>query len=340
MSSMMEEVAARTGLTYSLKLTPIPLGSVAGLLEGQRVSCTWSERGSRVEAWFDPPLDLGLHVRSLGFVNLPSLGSRVFLGDSNWDEEVIATADDAARAAVLFASDARRAVLGLNAISAYLEMSDESVATQVQTLDPEAVIQSLTHVARVAARIAVERLAVPVAAPLRAHAEVLRVFASEHELSLRETPLELRGEREGVLLEMWYLRTGRSEFDLEVRATPMEAPEGFGLVVRRESALDRVRTFLGGQDISTGDPVFDPAYLVRAEDEGRAIAALDPDVRALLMDLGARFEEVSLEGAALTARTAVKRVKAEDLRMLLEAACTVSERVARAAAGVTRGAYR
>jgi hypothetical protein len=89
-----------------------------------------------------------------------------------------------------------------------------------------------------------------------------------------------------------------------------------------------------------GDPVFDPAYLVRAEDEKRAIAALDEDVRALLMDLGARFEEVSLEGASLTARTAVSRVRPEDLRMLLEAACAVSDRVSRAASGVTRGAYR
>jgi hypothetical protein len=340
MSSMMEEVAVRTGLTYSLKLTPFPLGSAAGVLEGQRVSCTWSERGSRVEAWFDPPLDLGLHVRSLGFVNLPSLGSRVFLGDSNWDEEVVATADDARRAAVLFASDARRAVLGLNAITSYLEMTDESVVTQVAVLDPEAVIQSLTHVARVAARVAAARHAVPVAAPLRAHAEILRGFASDNGLLLRETPLELRREREGVVLEVGYLRTGRSEFDVEVRATPVDAPEGFGLVVKRESALDRVRTFLGGQDIVVGDPVFDPAYLVRAEDEKRAIAALDEDVRALLMDLGARFEEVSLEGASLTARTAVSRVRPEDLRMLLEAACTVSDRVSRGASGVTRGAYR
>jgi hypothetical protein len=340
MSSMLEEVAARTGLTYSLKLTPLPIGSAAGLLEGQRVSCTWSERGSRVEAWFDPPLDLGLHVRSLGFVNLPSLGSRVLLGDPNWDEEVIATADEAARAAVLFASDARRAVLGLNAISAHLELTDESVVTQVTTPDPEAVIQSLTHVARVAARVAAERRSVPVAAALRAHEAALRAFAADHGLLLRETPLELRGERDRVALEVGYLRTGRSEFEVEVRATPLEATEGFGLLVHRESALDRVRTFLGGQDISTGDPGFDPAYLVRAEDAGRARAALDGDVRALLMDLAARFETVSLLGAALTARTAVKRVRPDELRMLLEAACTVSDRVARAAAGVTRGAYR
>ncbi|MEP7124397.1 MAG: hypothetical protein ABJE95_25945 [Byssovorax sp.] len=340
MSSLIEEVAARLGLTYSVKMTPLPMGAAAGVLEGQRVSCTWGERGSRVEAWFDPPLDLGLHVRSLGFVNLPSLGSRVFLGDSNWDEEVIATADDAARAAVLFAADARRAVLGLNAITSYLELSDTSVVTQVTVMDAEAVIQSLTHVARVAAVIASARRAVPVAGPLRAHAEILRVFASEHELELTESPLELRGDRDGVRLEAWYLRTGRNEFDVEVRATPLDAPEGFGLVVRRGSAIDRVKTFFGGQDIVVGDPVFDPAYLVRAEDEGRARGALDPDVRALLMDLAGRFEEVSLEGAAVTARTAVGRIRAEDLRMLLEAACTVSERVARAAAGVTRGAYR
>ena len=114
---------------------------------------------------------------------------------------------------MLLASGARRAVLGLNAISAHLEISDESVVTQVTSLDPEAVIQSLTHVVRVAARIAAERLAVPVAAPLRAHAEVLRVFANERDLGLRETPMELRGEREGVSLELWYLRTGPSELD-------------------------------------------------------------------------------------------------------------------------------
>lgn len=340
MSSLIEEVAQRLGLSYSLKLNPLPTGFAEGQLEGQQVSCAWNERGSRVEALFDPPLDLGLHVHSRGFANMPSLAARVVLGDSNWDDEVMATADDPARAAVLFASDARRSVLGLNAITSYLELSDESVVTHAMVLDVEAVIQALTHVARIAAVIAAERHRVPVARPLLAHAAVLQAFSREHDLMLRETPLDLRGELASAQLVARFVRTGRNEFDLDLRATPLDAPPGFGLVVRRGSALDRVRTFFGGQDILTGDPVFDPAFLARAEDEPRALGALEGDVRALLLDLSARFEEVSLDDAALSARTPVARVRPEDLTMLLEAACTVTERVARAAAAVTRGPYR
>lgn len=340
MSSLVEEAAKRLGLAYSVRLVPLPSPLAQGQLDGQQVSYAWGEQGSRVEALFDPPLDLGLHVRSRGFANLPSLGARVLLGDSNWDDEVIATADEPGRAAVLFAADARRGVLGLNATSAELELSDDRVVSHVTVLDVEGIVQALTHVARVASLVAAARRAVPVAAPLAAHAAILRTFAREHELQLEESPLDLRGELESVRLSARFVRTGRGEFQLDLRAEPLDTPPGFGLLVRRASALDRVRTFLGGQDILTGDPGFDPAFLVRAKDEPRARSGLDGDARALLLELGARFEEVSLDDASLAARTPVTRVRPDELVMLLSAACTVTERVARAASDVSRGPYR
>jgi hypothetical protein len=340
MSSLIQEAASRLGLAYSVKLIPLPSPVAEGKLEGQQVSCAWNERGSRVEARFDPPLDLGLAIRSRGFANLPSLGQRVHLGDSNWDDEVIATADDAERAAVLFAADARRGLLGLNATTAHLEVTDERVVADVSLPDVESIVQALTHAARLASFVAAARLTVPVAAPLRAHAAALRAFAGEHRLQLEQSPLTLWGERTGVRLSAQFVRIGRNAFDVEVRVEPAEASDGFGLRVRRESTLDRVKTLFGGQDILTGDAVFDPMFLVRAEDEARAKGGLGGDVRALLLELARRFEVVSLDDASLVARSPVGRVPAAELVSLLEAACTVTELVGRAAADVSRGPYR
>ena len=63
-------------------------------------------------------------------------------------------------------------------------------------------------------------------------------------------------------------------------------------------------------------------------------------INRAFLDLGARFDQLALDGAALAARTPATRIRPGDLIMLLEATCTVSERVARAATALSRGPYR
>lgn len=340
MASVLEAAAERLGLSYGTSGGVLALPFARGEIDGQKVRCTWSDRQTRVEALLQPPLDLGLAIHSRGFVELPSLSQGVLLGDANWDAEVFATADDAARAAVLFAGDARSAVLRVNATHASFEMTDKAIAAYALQFDVEALVQAFQLVARAGASVSAARKAVPVAAPIAAHAAALRSFAPDRPLKIEETPLHAHGDVGGARVIVRFVRIGRSDFDLEVRASALEPGQPIGLVVHRESMVDRVKTFLGGQDIETGDPAFDPAFLVRAGEAELALGALDDDVRALLLDLRARFETVALDDAALVLRGAAKKVRPEDLAMVLEAAGTVVERTARAGSAVRRGAYR
>lgn len=340
MWEVFEDVAKRLGLSFHEKKGLMSVPVVQGELDGQRVRSAWGDRATTVFADLDPALDLGLEVHTHGFVTLPSLSERVLLGDSNWDDEVVATADDAERAAVLFADDARRAVLGLNATSAGFQVTDQAVAAYVLQLDEAMLVNAFQHAARAAQLLGRARKAVPVAAPIAAHAKALRALARARSLTMEETPLAAAGELRAVRLAVRFQRTGRDAFDMVVRAEPTEGTLGSGLLVRRESLVDRLRTLVGGQDFRTGDAAFDPMFLVRGDEEARVLAALDADVRALLLDLAKRFEAVAMDEGGLSLRGSAARVPADQTATLLEAACSVVEAVARASGAVLRGPYR
>jgi hypothetical protein len=339
MSSSLEVIAGRLGLSYGTKHGFLHVPFVHGEMEGQKVRAVWSDRQTRVEALLDPGLDLGLRVHTRGFVEMPSLHG-VLLGDSNWDGEVSAVADEPARARVLFAGPARAAVLGLNARHTGIAITDDAVGVFVNEWDADVLETAFQLVARTAALVSEARRSVPPAEPLSHHARALRAFAAEHPCHVDETPLHAHGDLGPSRFVAHFVRTGRGAFDLDVRVAPVEPGQGIGLLVRCESAVDRVRTFLGGQDLQTGDAAFDPAFLVRAAEPDRAIAALDPDVRALLLDLRARFEKVTLDDASLSLRGPAARVRPDELGMLLDLASTVVDHVARAGAAVLRGPYR
>ncbi len=334
------EAAKRLGLSFRMKEGLVSMPLVSGVLDGQRVRSAWGDRATTVLAELDPELDLGLEVQSMGFITLPTLAERVLLGDPNWDGEVVAIADEAARAAVLFASDARRAVLGLNATSAGFTVTDQKVGAFVLQPEESTLVQAFEHVARAASLIAAARRSVPVATPIAAHAKVLRAFARGASFTMEETPLKLGGELRSARLSVRFLRTGRGDFEIRARAEPLEGSLGAGLLVKRESLLDRVKTLVGQQDLRTGDAAFDPAFLVRGDEPARVIAALDGDVRALLLDLARRFEVVAMDEQGLSLRGPVTAVPAEETANLLEAACTVVDHVARASGAVLRGPYR
>jgi hypothetical protein len=206
--------------------------------------------------------------------------------------------------------------------------------------DEAALVQAFQHVARVAQLIGHARRAVPTATPIEAHAKVLRGFARAGSLAIEDTPMMLAGDLRSARIAARFVRTGRGHFDLVARAEPLEGSLGAGLHVKRESLLDRVKTFAGQQDLQTGDAAFDPAFLVRGDDTAHVIAALDADVRALLLDLARRFEEVTLDEQGLSLRGPAAAIPAEETASLLEAACTVVDRVARASGAVLRGPYR
>lgn len=339
MSDVFVEVARKLGLTRGTSGV-LRLSFVHGVLDGVKVRARWGDRGYPVEALIDPPLDLGLDVQRVGVVPRVSVERKIWLYDSNWDMEVDGLCDEPLRANKLLEGDARRAVLGLNATHADIAVNDESVGVFVLQADEESLERAFRAVARTAKILDEARRKVPPAKAVAEHAKELSRFADAKGLGTTDTPLAAWGELGEARLQVAFPRTGFRENAVVAHIGPLEGSLGPGLLVRRETMVDRVRTFLGGQDLKTGDAVFDPAFLVQAAEAERALAALDGDARALLLDLRRRFQEVTLDDQGLTLRAAASRVPAGEIGALLEIGCAVVESVARASGAVRKGAYR
>lgn len=340
MQETFEDAARELGLEVGKTTGVFPFPILRGVVEGQRVRARWSDRGAPVEAMLDPPLDLGLQIRRAGFVPRLSLQRKLWLDDANWDMEVDAFCDEPSRGALLFASDARRAVLGLNATNVEIDVNDRSAGVFVMQVYGESLVRALLAVARTATLIDKARRALPPSSALSEHAAALRPFAHEKQLAVTDTPLALWGDVRAVRLHASFPRTGAREHDVLARMSPLDGKLGPGLLVRRETVIDRARSFFGGQDLTTGDAAFDPAFLVQSIEAERTVAALDGEVRALMLDLRRRFEVVTLDDEGLTLRGPATHVPANEIANLLEAGCSVVEGVVRASGAVTKGPYR
>ena len=64
---------------------------------------------------------------------------------------------------------------------------------------------------------------------------------------------------------------------------PYVNPEGFRFHVYREAACGDLSTLLGGQDVRVGEPSFDAAFVVKANDEARIRELLTPALRDQLL---------------------------------------------------------
>lgn len=341
MSTILQQIAARLGLPEDPASKGIlSYSRLRGQLDGQTVTCAATDRGLQLEALFEPALDLGLDITTRQLTIIPTFGRKVSLDDSSFDDELDATADDPRRAAGLFSDSLRGAILGLNATNLHVAMKDDRVTVTVPLFDLKAALDGLPKLARIAALVAEARRHVEAAEQLGPYLDALVAFGGPRGLRFEKTPLSAAGTLRDVAPAVRCARRGRGAFDMEVRATPVDGAAGMGLLVRRESMLDRARTLLGGQDLRTGDAVFDAAFLVQAQEAERATLALDGDVRALMLELRGRFDEVTLVDAGLTLRGPVQRLRPRDVEMVLEAASTVVQHVARASGAVLRGPYR
>lgn len=341
MRSFFAEIAERFGLSWDPSADGIlSAARLQGEQNGQKVICSATDRGTRMEAPFEPALDLGLSVSTRQFTLTPTLGRKVALGDSSFDDEVHASADEPQRAAKLLSRGLCEVLLQLNAGNLEMTMTDERVSVLSAPYDMNAVATALPKIARVAELVAEARKRVPETEALSPYARELTAFGAERGLTVEKTPLSASGLLADAALGVRFLRVGQGTYELSVKARPVEVIAPMGLLIRRESLVDRVHTFFGGQDLRTGDPLFDPVFLVRATDAERATLALDADARAWLLDLAARFYSVTLSDAGLSLRGPVTRIKASDLPMALDATQSVVSRVARASSSVAHGPYR
>lgn len=107
---------------------------------------------------------------------------------------------------------------------------------------------------------------------------------------------DLRGSQGGFDVRVRTYTTGSGK--QQTRWTAVEVPAGSRVVadlrVTREGWGTAIAKALGGQDVETGDPAFDPAFRVRAHDPDRARRLLTAEVRLRVQDVP-RFAELRLD---------------------------------------------
>lgn len=335
----LESVAQELGITLSSGGLNPWAARLHGMIDGQAVQVTFGDRGARAEARIDPPLDLGLTIRQKTLRPTDLFSETVRLGDSDWDDEVVATADEAERARLLLDSPLKRLVLDLNASASGLEIDDASVATWSPQPDAPALIDQIRRVALVAGQIDRRRSDLPPAGPLAEHARVLAGLAGP-QLALSISPLHLTGTLGAARLAVRFRRSAASRYTLELHATPLEPGPECGLTVRPATLGDRAAVLFGGEDIEIGEPRFDRAFRVRCLQPARARAIFDEEMRATLFEISSLSEELTLTERSLLVRTDAARVPAVRLAALLHAAAAACERTARVTTISPEGPYR
>lgn len=98
----------------------------------------------------------------------------------------------------------------------------------------------------------------------------------------------------------------------------------FTLRIAPKGAWQRAAVALGAQDVETGDPAFDEAWVVRTSDPERARAFLDPAVRAMVSAAGP--VDLALKRGELTASLAHGEADADAIVGLAEVTAAIAAR--------------
>ncbi|MFT3773318.1 MAG: hypothetical protein QM820_48685 [Minicystis sp.] len=329
--------------------TPVENAS-SGLFEGRRVSFGFSFTSNNaetftVDAWLDPPLDLGLSMRER--ILAAVLEHDHVTGHPDLDGEFTITGDDPDRVRAFFAGPLRDDLAALYRASLDLRVHDAGCAIYAQTgfLGPDEAwfVRALRGAAAIAARMDEQRASLEAAHPIQPHAEVLRTLAKQRGLAFATTPLSTWGEVEGRAIQIGAQRTGRGKYELYARAA-LDGDLGIDLAIRRQGLLDGVRTLLGGQDVIVGDVPFDKRFLVRADPARteRIGLLLDAEARAALLAIDGRCGPVSVDDRGVAVGPIPIGHAPEDLVWLADTLTEVTGRVSRniVHGGAEAGPYR
>ncbi len=103
-----------------------------------------------------------------------------------------------------------------------------------------------------------------------------------------QDPGEVNGELDGLSFRLYVAIYGTSKDRRVFTIMSVEIPDvPAGLTIYRENAFLKFTKLLGAQDVTTGDPAFDAAFVVKGNDPARVSAWLDePRRRAILRILG------------------------------------------------------
>ena len=120
------------------------------------------------------------------------------------------------------------------------------------------------------------------------------------ELGLSFVNNTVSGVLDGQHVKLWVkvVSGGESNSYYTVVSGLLDPAMDLGLSVYREGLMARAALgLIGHHDIQTGDPAFDPAYIVRADEPQRAAMLLGPELRGALVELSQQRTFFSLSDA-------------------------------------------
>ncbi len=348
-----EELWANVAHRFSLQVH----GSrMWGLVDGQPVQVVRELRGGGkqrvpwtvVSCVVSPPLDLGLCVTPQGTLSplWNSLTGQVDLpvGDPAFDDAFVVRGDEHGRVHVLL-DPALRGLL-LSALRHGTTMTLGDAGLKIEQRGDVTDASWLEWALRVAAQtgLAMERARwnVPAATPLMVYRAAWDDFARARGLRGMSTPLCMWGMLGTREVRVYAVRVAELAYQLEIF---VRYPDrlGLDLLVRPNATFDSLSVILGGQDVRVGDPVFDPAFRVKAARADRVPAVLDPAVRDKMIRLHGVCSSLEVRDDGVALRTTQIPLRPDDALALLGEASSLADRVwnnARRLLSVGTGAYR
>jgi hypothetical protein len=263
----------------------------------------WDDLHLTVYSRFEPPLDLGLSIRSRAQLPLPGGGRfAAYTGDASFDRTHYVYADEAHRAAYLLSPALRAHLRHAQSFDGELLMTDQGIASQrVSGTNDDHWLQHCVHtVLRATEAVYTMREKIPAASLLSSYIPQWARFCQQNGLQLITAPLGMWGRIGGAEVYTYAVRTGEQRYELEVWLQ-FEQVLGLGLLVQPMRNVDRFKDFFGEVDHKLGDAAFDDTFLVRVSDAAGVDALLGAPLRALLMRVHHEAGPLSLtdEGASI-----------------------------------------
>jgi hypothetical protein len=290
------------------------------------------------KALFSAPLQSGTFVSTSGFSDkifaAVGLNEDLKIGDEAIDSAyMIRTLDQEFTRALLTEPRVREGMLGYSRGAWRPKLDDGSIRLERQRLefDPKTLSRQIAGVVELAQRIETARKTLAPPAQERILRTSWTAVANRHNLSLDVHTGVMRGRFGGSEVSVEAV-LHRGLFWTVFRVT-FDRPLGVSLSLTREGALTGIVKLLGAQDIQTGDPQFDAAFVIKGSPEERVRSLLSADVRALLLEVNHDATQLVVKDDDLVAEVKWMVTEAPHL----ESSLNLVTRIAAALARVNQG---
>ncbi len=301
----------------------LPGTRFAGTLDGKRLEVVLGNQVT-VRIPIDPPLDLGLSIEPQGVfpTDAPTTGHDAF------DALCSVVADEPARARTLVTRPLAEAFVGLMRRSLAVTLRDDLVTV---IGDGEGWLRMAVPLAvEVVHRIDGGRAKLRVPSVLTGHRGALGRLASDHLLTIDDTPIRFSGTVGGIRVQASVLRRWHEHFVLEAS---LSLADSLNLDLHLEPAglLTPLRALLPGQtDHRVGDPDFDAAFHVRTSAPPILARSLDVEARRVLGACAKAARSVVLDDRGLTLALPLREDAPAEAADLLRGCLALLERLSAA----------